>query len=46
MKLMALTFVGTTELIAARWSEFDIALSLSSPLLPPSATRAEKIALW
>jgi integrase len=27
MKLMALTFVRTTELIAARWSEFDIEAS-------------------
>lgn len=24
MKLMAMTFVRTTELIAAKWSEFDL----------------------
>lgn len=50
MKLMALTFVRTSELIGARWSEFDVAarrwnipaerMKMKSPHIVPLATQA------
>jgi len=53
IKLMALTFVRTTELIEAKWSEFDLEaarwdipaerMKMRTPLIVPLATQATEV---